>query len=138
MREASNGIWRVRGIRGATTAEANSHPAIAHAVTELLDVLEAHNPIDPEEVVNVIFSATPDLNAVFPAQIARQRPGWDQIPLLDVQQMAVGGSLPRCVRVLIQINTCLSQTQLHHVYLKEAGQLRPDLSLAADAGSYSI
>lgn len=136
MREASNGTWRVRGIRGATTAESNSRAAIDHAVTELLDALEAHNPIDPEEVVNVIFSATPDLDAVFPAQIARKRPGWDQIPLLDVQQMIVVGSLPRCVRVLIQINTCLSQAQLHHVYLNEAEHLRPDLSLAVDPGSY--
>ncbi len=133
MSKISNGAWRVRAIRGATTVEANSRAAITQAVMELLDAIETHNPLDPEEVVNVIFSATPDLNAVFPAQIARQRPGWDQIPLLDVQQMAVAGSLPYCIRVLVQVNTCQSPAQLHHVYLKEAGQLRPDLSLTVDS-----
>ena len=133
MSEISNGAWRVRAIRGATTVEANSRTAITQAVTELLDAIETHNPLDPEDVVNVIFSATADLNAVFPAQIARQRPGWDQIPLLDVQQMAVAGSLPYCIRVLVQINTCRLQTQLHHVYLKGAGQLRPDLNLTVDS-----
>lgn len=133
MSEASDWRWRVQAIRGATTANANTGADITQAVTELLDAIESHNRLDPEEVVNVIFSATPDLDAVFPAQIARNRPGWDQIPLLDVQQMVVEGSLPRCIRVLVQINTCLPRTELQHIYLKDACHLRPDLALTADS-----
>ncbi len=123
--------WRVRAIRGATTVDSNTVPAIEATVSELLDALWAHNPqvlADLDNIVNVIFSATPDLNALFPAQVARSRPGWDQVPLLDVQQMSVPGSLPRCIRVLIQVNTPCPRQALNHLYLRAAQGLRPDLS----------
>jgi len=77
--------WRVRAIRGATTVPENTKEAIADAVTELLDELERLNRIDPEEIVSVTFSVTRDLDAMFPAAIARTRPGWNNVPLLDVQ-----------------------------------------------------
>ncbi len=120
--------WRVRAIRGAITVPANTAEAIGAAVNELLDALEHRNAIDPAELVSVIFSVTPDLNAAFPAQFARRRPGWELVPLLDVQQMDVNGALPRCIRVLIQLNTPLAQAEMHHVYLRGARELRPDLS----------
>ncbi|MEN9229904.1 MAG: chorismate mutase [Thermostichus sp. DG02_5_bins_236] len=120
--------WRVRAIRGAITVPCNSAEAICTAVTELLDTLEHRNALDPSELVSVVFSATPDLNAAFPAQFARRRPGWELVPLLDVQQMEVIDALPRCVRVLIQLNTPLNQTDMQHVYLGGARELRPDLS----------
>jgi chorismate mutase len=97
------------------------------AVTELLDVIVDRNQIDPAELVNVIFSVTPDLDAVFPAQIARQRPGWGHVPFIDVQHMQVPGSLPRCIRVLLQLNCGQTQAEIHHVYLRQAKVLRPDL-----------
>jgi chorismate mutase len=119
--------WKVRAIRGATTVSANTVTAITAAVTELLDSIETHNQLNSEDIVNVIFTATPDLNAIFPAAIARKRPHWDYIPLLDVQQMQVEGSLAFCIRVLIQINTPKSQKEMCHSYLHQAKSLRPDL-----------
>lgn len=123
------GAWRVRGIRGATTVSRNSAEAITEAVDELLDALETNNPLDPAEIVSVTFSATPDLDTIFPAAAARRRPGWEQVPLLDVQQMQVASSLDRCIRVLIHLNTALPQNALRPVYLRRAAQLRPDLVL---------
>lgn len=120
--------WRVKAIRGATTASENSIAAIQQAVHELLDEIESRNVLDFEEVVSVIFSVTADLNVVFPAAIARQRPNWQTVPLLDVQQMAVQTDLPYCIRCLIQFNTPDPQIQVHHVYLQQAKTLRPDWS----------
>jgi chorismate mutase len=120
--------WRVRAIRGATTVSENTVEAMKEAVTELLDELDAHNQLDPQEIISVTFSATRDLDAIFPAAIARERPNWDNVALLDVQQMHVEGSLPRCIRFLIHVNTP-SQVEIHHPYLRGAKNLRPDWSL---------
>ncbi|GAB4546258.1 MAG: chorismate mutase [Pleurocapsa sp.] len=120
--------WKVRGIRGATTVTSNSIEAIKEAVTELLDEIEAHNQLDPQEIICVFFTATSDLNATFPAAVARQRPGWDRVPLLDLQQMHVDGSLKRCIRILIQVNTLQPQSAMVHRYLRQAQALRPDLN----------
>jgi chorismate mutase len=116
--------WSVRAIRGATTVPVNSKEAMAEAVHELLDALEKLNQLDPRDIISATFSATRDLDAVFPAAIARQRPGWDQVPLLDVQQMHVAHSLERCIRFLILVNT--PHTEIHHPYLRGARDLRPD------------
>lgn len=123
--------WRVRAIRGATTVAENTEGAIAEAVIELLEELERLNPgvLDPDEIVNLIFSVTPDLDAVFPAKIVRQRPGWNDVPLLDVQQMAVKGSLPRCIRLMLQINLP-AEVCVRHAYLRDAAELRPDWQYA--------
>lgn len=122
--------WKVRAIRGATTASENTVEAIREVVTELLDEIETHNQLDPEDIISVIFTATPDLNAIFPAAIARERPRWENVPLLDVQQMSVKGSIERCIRVLIQVNTFKRQVEIHHSYLRGAKNLRRDWSLA--------
>ncbi|MGB7443129.1 MAG: chorismate mutase [Coleofasciculaceae cyanobacterium] len=121
--------WKVRAIRGATTVSENTIEAIREAVMELLDVLEAHNQIDHHEIISAIFTTTRDLNAIFPAAIARERPHWDNIPLLDVQQMHVEGSLENCIRCLIQLNTPVAQADIYHPYLRQAKNLRPDWSL---------
>ncbi|MGK7931642.1 MAG: chorismate mutase [Microcystaceae cyanobacterium] len=120
--------WRVRAIRGAITANANTKEAIEQAVINLLNAIEAANSFVPDDIVNVIFTATSDLNAVFPAAIARQYKNWHYVPLLDVQQLEVEGSLKRCIRVLIQINTEKSQQEIRHCYLEGAEHLRLDLS----------
>jgi chorismate mutase len=122
-------IWRVRAIRGAITVSENSAAAIAAAVTELLDALEANNPLDPAEIVSLTFSVTPDLDAIFPASVARHRPGWQNVPLLDVQQMVVVGSLDHCIRLLLHFNCPDPTLPIHHAYLRGAQALRPDLSL---------
>ncbi|MGB8698952.1 MAG: chorismate mutase [Thermosynechococcaceae cyanobacterium] len=120
--------WRVKAIRGATTAAENSVAAIREAVHELLDEIEGRNELDLAEVVSVTFSVTRDLDRIFPAAIARQRSHWQSVPLLDVQQMYVKTDLPYCIRCLIQFNTPDPQLEVQHVYLRQAQALRPDWS----------
>ncbi|NET60463.1 MAG: chorismate mutase [Symploca sp. SIO2E6] len=118
--------WRVRAIRGATTASENTVEAIREAVMELLDELEAHNQINHDDIISVIFTTTRDLDAIFPAAIARERPHWNDVALLDVQQMYVNGSLNHCIRCLLHINLPTSQVKIYHPYLRQAKKLRPD------------
>jgi chorismate mutase len=122
--------WKVRAIRGATTASENSPEAIREAVTELLDELEKHNAFDADDIISITFSVTRDLDTLFPASVARKRPLWQNVPLLDVQQMHVEGDLPHCIRCLIYINVADPYIKLHHSYLRQAKHLRPDLSIA--------
>ncbi len=119
--------WKVRGIRGAITVTDNNQKDIEEAVNELLDDIEAKNQLKPEDIASVTFTVTQDLDALFPAAIARQRPQWQYVPLLDVQQMHVQDSLKCCIRVLIHVNTSKPQKEISHVYLRDASQLRPDL-----------
>lgn len=121
--------WRVRAIRGATTVPENTVTAIREAVHELLDALEINNDLDLDEIVSVTFSVTRDLDAVFPAAIARERKNWANVPLLDVQQMYVEGSLERCIRFLIHFNTPNPDLVICHPYLRQAKGLRPDWEL---------
>lgn len=115
-----------RGIRGATSVDINDAVAIITATSELLERIVAANNLLVEDVVSVIFTATPDLDAAYPARAAREM-GWMNTPLLCMQEMVVVGSLPRCIRVLVLWNTALSPDQVQHVYLGRARALRPDL-----------
>jgi chorismate mutase len=116
-----------RGVRGATTADANTREAILTATRQLLALMIRVNGIEPADVGSAIFSLTRDLDAEFPALAARQL-GWLDVPLLCTYEVDVPGSLRRCVRVLIHWNTEKSQREIRPVYLKEAEKLRPDLS----------
>lgn len=121
----------LRALRGATTATANSGEAIAEAVAELLDALVSRNGLEGDQLLSVTFSVTADLDACFPAAIARRRPGWDGVALLDCQQMAVAGDLPRCIRLLAHVWLTAEQP-VRHAYLREAARLRPDLADPTD------
>jgi chorismate mutase len=121
--------WRVRGVRGATTVTENTEVAISDAVHELIAEIEANNLFRPEDIVCVFFTVTADLDAIFPAAAARKRPGWDHVPLIDLQQMNAKGSLKRCIRILIQVNTSVDQSAIVHRYLRQAHALRPDLDI---------
>ena len=116
----------VRGIRGAITVEINTKEEIIEKAKELLVTLKKENDFRIDDIVNVFFSATPDLNAAFPAQAAREL-GWDRVPLFDMQEIEVSGSLSKCIRALIQINCQKSQTEIKHCYLRGAEILRKDL-----------
>ena len=117
----------LRGLRGATTCSANTVVAIEQAVSELMDALVEHNALKPNCIVSITFSVTTDLDACFPAAIARRRKGWDGVALLDCQQMAVDGDLARCIRLLA--HTWMPEDQeVRHAYLGEASRLRPDRS----------
>ena len=115
----------VRGIRGATTVDANSRDAILQATSELLEEMVRANDVQHDHVASIIFSTTTDLNAEFPAVAARNA-GWTDIALMCGHEMAVPGSLPRCTRVLLHVNTTKSPQEIKHVYLKGAVQLRPE------------
>jgi len=121
------GSMSCRGIRGAICAQANEPAAILRATRRLLERIVAANDVSVDDVVSVIFTVTPDLDAVYPARVAREM-GWTEVPLLCMQEMAVDDSLPRCIRVLIHWNTNLAQDQIRHVYLGRAKGLRPDLA----------
>jgi len=115
----------LRALRGATTATANSREAIQEAVEELLNALVERNNLSGEHILSLTFSVTTDLDACFPAAIARQRPGWDGVALLDCQQMAVAGDLKRCIRLLAHV---WLEQPARHAYLRDAAKLRPDLA----------
>ncbi|HHY39964.1 MAG TPA: chorismate mutase [Syntrophaceticus sp.] len=118
-------LW-VRGIRGAVTVQENSPEAILGAVRELLEAIASCNNLQPEKMISILFSVTQDLNAVFPAQAAREL-GWVNVPLICTLEIPVPGSLKRCIRVLIHAYLPCSQNEVKHVYLGDAAQLRPDL-----------
>lgn len=117
--------YACRGIRGATTAEANTREAILAATRELLELLIAENDLHQDDITSVIFSTTPDLNAEFPAAAAREM-GWLNAALLCTHEMAVPGSLGACIRVLIHWNTTRSAAEVRHAYIRGAHILRPE------------
>ena len=116
-----------RGVRGATTADSNSREDILQATTQLLALMIRKNGIVSDDVSSAIFTTTSDLDAAFPALAARQL-GWIDVPLLCTHEIDVPGSLPTCVRILIHWNTDRKQSEIEHVYIKEAVKLRPELS----------
>ena len=115
-----------RGIRGAITVEGDSAVAILEATHEMLAHIMEANGVSAQDVASAFFTVTPDLSAAFPAQAARDL-GWDHVALLDAQEIPVPGSLPLCVRVLVHWNTGKAQDEIHHVYLRGAASLRPDV-----------
>ncbi|AGB41354.1 monofunctional chorismate mutase, clade 1 [Halobacteroides halobius DSM 5150] len=117
---------KVRGIRGAITVEKNSSEQILSATQELLQELEETNDLKEDNVASVIFSMTPDLDQAFPAQAAREM-GWNEVPLFCTQELAIEGALAKCIRILIHYNTEKALTEINHIYLKAAKELRPDL-----------
>ncbi len=116
----------VRGIRGATTVDRDEAETILSATEELVREIVNANAIVPEDVASALFTVTPDLRAEFPAAAAR-RMGWTMVPLLNFTEIGVPGRLPRCIRVLVHVNTERTQNEMVHVYLREAVALRPDL-----------
>ncbi|WP_138492954.1 chorismate mutase [Paenibacillus pinistramenti] len=117
-----------RGIRGATTVQNNDEREILQATEELLKEITERNQLDPELVGSVWITMTTDLDAAFPARAVRAVGGWDFVPLMCATEIPVKGSLPRCIRFLIQVNTEKAQRDMHHVYLRDARILRPDLA----------
>lgn len=117
----------IRAIRGATTVDRDDPIAVRAAVRELLETIQSENHLRGEEVISALFTLTPDLQSAFPASTARAM-GWTTVPLLCASEIAVPGSLPRCLRVLLHVERCKAAAPVRHVYLREAVVLRPDLS----------
>jgi chorismate mutase len=114
-----------RGVRGATTADANDAAHIAERTLELLRVIVERNAIRPEDLASATFTVTEDLDADFPATPVRKVPGWEEVPLLCAREIPVRRSLARCIRVLLHWNTDKPQRDVRHAFLRGARSLRP-------------
>lgn len=119
----------VRGIRGATTAEADTEAAILGATKELLEAVRLANQVQPQDICGIWFTTTRDLSAEFPARAAR-RLGWTDVPMLCGHEMEVPGtnnrSVARCIRLLMLVNTDRPPAAIRFVYLRGAAHLRSD------------
>lgn len=119
----------IRGIRGATTVEQDTEQEILEKTQRLLEKIIEQNGCKPEDVVQILLSATPDIHSVFPAKAVHDLSGWQYVPVTCMQEMDVAGALKKCVRVLMTVQTDTPQDEIKHVYLEKAVVLRPDLSL---------
>ena len=120
----------VRGIRGATSVSQDDPEQIREATRELIEEILKRNQItDYDEIISAIFTTTTDLCSAFPAEAARQI-GMNLVPLLCAQEIPVTGSMARCIRVLLHVNTDRSPADVVHVYLRDAKRLRPDMKSA--------
>lgn len=117
----------IRAIRGATTIKNNTKEDIYAAATEMMQEIIKKNAIDIEDVVDVIFTVTPDITAAFPAAAIRKM-GISDIPLLDMAAPDIENSLKMCIRVMVHVITDKKNKQLFHVYLNGAAVLRPDIA----------
>ena len=120
-------MW-CRGVRGATTADSNTKEDIRAATRELLKEVMKVNGITANDVASAIFTTTPDLNAEFPAVAAREL-GWTEVALMCSHEMGVPGSLTKCIRVLLHVNTEKSADEIVHVYIKGAKDLKAPVPL---------
>jgi chorismate mutase len=117
----------VRAVRGAVQVEANESAVILAGTTELVAEVMGRNGLSTDDVISVIFSATPDLDAEFPALAARKL-GFQDVPLLCCREIPVPSAMPRVVRLMMHIETDLSRAEVRHVYLRGAAALRLDIA----------
>lgn len=116
----------IRGIRGATTTAENNETDILSATEELLSEIITKNELHPDNIISIFFSVTKDLDAAFPAKVARETLQLEDTPLLCLNEIAVPGSLERCIRVLMHVDTNLDKRSIKHIYINGATVLRPD------------
>lgn len=116
----------LRGLRGATTCGVDTPDEINAATQELLVEMMGRNELAHDDIVSVIFTTSTDLTSTFPATAARSV-GFGDIPLLCASEIAVPGSMPRCIRVLMHVYSTKSRDEIRHVYLRQAQSLRDDL-----------
>jgi len=125
MYEKMKDDYRITFIRGATTASGNSVREIEVAVVELIDELNSRNNLIKTNILSITFTATKDLNACFPASIARKFNGLDSVAFLDCQQMLVSYDVDFCIRIMAQV-LLPPNFPVKHPYLRGASKLRTD------------
>lgn len=116
----------VRAVRGAIQVDADERDQVLEATTELLTAVLERNGLGPDDLISVVFTATPDLRSEFPAYAARQM-GITDVPLLCAAEIDVPGAMPRVLRLLAHVETELTRHDVRHVYLRGAARLRTDL-----------
>lgn len=117
----------IRGIRGATTVLKNDEKEILDKTRILVQEMIAANQVEVTTISHVLISVTKDLNAGFPAKSVREMPGWSYVPVMCMTEIDVPGSLQKCIRVMMVVNTSNSQREIRHIFQNEAVKLRPDL-----------
>ena len=125
MYEKMKDDYKITLIRGATTASGNSVREIEVAVVELIDELISRNNLIKTNILSITFTATKDLNACFPASIARKFNGLDSVAFLDCQQMHVSNDVDYFIRMMAQV-LLRPNNPIKHPYLREAAKLRTD------------
>ena len=125
MYEKMKDDYKISFIRGATTATGNSVEEIEDAVVELMDELISRNNLIKKNLISITFTATKDLDACFPASVARKCIGLDSVAFLDCQQMYVTNDVDFCIRLMAQVLLPVNNT-VKHPYLRGASKLRPD------------
>jgi chorismate mutase len=125
--QARGGQVAVRAIRGAVQVDANVAEAILEGTSELVTEVMTRNGLTPADVISVVFSATADLNAEFPALAARKL-GFQDVPLLCCGEIGVPGAMPRVIRLMMHVETSSPRSAIQHVYLRGAAALRLDIA----------
>ncbi len=116
----------LRALRGATTVDRDEEDHVHERIVTLLHEMCEQNGVAHDDIVSILFTATDDLHATFPATGARKA-GFGDVPLICARELDVDGGTPRCLRVLMHLTTDRSRDELHHVYLEGAVSLRDDL-----------
>jgi chorismate mutase len=116
----------VRALRGATTVESDTVQQITERSQELMLRIMERNELVEDDIISVIFTATADVTSIFPATAIREI-GFGAVPLLCAAEIAVPGAMPKCIRVLLHVQTTRTREEMHHVYLHGAQVLRDDL-----------
>lgn len=116
----------VRALRGATTVDTDTVAQVNERVQALVNAMLARNGVDKDDLISVLFTATDDIHSMFPATAARTV-GLGDVPLICARELDVVGGATLCIRVLMHLNTSMSRSELHHVYLEGARGLRDDL-----------
>ena len=117
---------KVRGLRGATSVAEDTAEEVISATAELIQEMLSRNGLEKDDLITIIFTATPDIRSEFPAAAARKI-GISDVPLLCAAELAITGAVPRVIRILMHIYTDREYSALRHVYLREAKPLRTDL-----------
>ena len=114
---------KVQAIRGATTSPSNSSEEILAATAEMLDLIIKENSLKVDDIISAFFTTTQDLNAEFPP-VAARKIGWVNVALMCSHEMKVPGALPKCIRVMVHVNTDKNPTDIVNIYLRDAVNLR--------------
>ncbi len=116
----------VRGLRGATTVDADTVAQVTERSQELMREIMTRNDLVEDDIVSALFTTTADVTSIFPATAIREI-GFGAVPLLCAAEIPVPGSMSHCIRVLLHVHTAKSKDEIHHVYLHGAQVLRDDL-----------
>jgi chorismate mutase len=120
------GDARVRALRGATTLDQDERAHLVERTQELIAAVFARNDLTEDDLISIVFTATDDVHSAYPAEAAREA-GITHVPLLCARELEIDGGIDRCIRILVHAYTDRTATELRHVYLHDARQLRTDL-----------